>query len=259
MHFMHQIGVVNLKISKHMIVVVIAVIVIAVGLVAALVFLKPDPEKLTLDAIDKQLKLENYKTDYKLSYNTKTGGLNLDANGLIYITKSGDVTKVSLSLETFGEKIKVDQYQTKDGIIQCLLSLINTTCQKVPQDTLPLKTPEEQFAALKQLIEDKELKIDYVNTKTIAGRTCDSVKTVYTPKDSSQSGDLKMDMCLDRESGLPLEMTMEIAVGATGSQQGSQGGSVKINMVLNSVNFDTQKITVPAYTETAPLNFSSLQ
>lgn len=255
MHSMHQSGVVLMNISKHMIIVVIAVVVIAAGLASALVFLKPDPEKLTINAIDKQLKLDNYNTDYNLSYNTKTGGLNLDANGLIHIIKSGDVTKVSLSLETFGEKIRVDQYQTKDGIIQCLISLINTTCQKVSQDTLPLKTPEEQSAALKQLIEDKELKIDYITTKTIAGRTCDSVKTVYTPKDSSQSGDLKMDMCLDRESGLPLEMIMEIAIGGTGSQS----GSVKINMILNSVSFGAQKIVVPQYTEASETDLSSFQ
>lgn len=242
-----------MKLSKHVIIVIIAVVIIAAGLVSAFVFLKPDPEKLTIDAIDKQLKLENYKTDYKLSYATKTGGLNLDANGLIYITKNGDVTKVSLSLETFGEKIRVDQYQTKDGIIQCLMSLANVTCQKVSQDTLPLKTPEEQSAALKELIQNKELKIEYITTKTIAERTCDSVKTVYTPKDSISSGDLKMDMCLDRESGLPLEMTMEIDLGGSGTQ----GGTVKINMVLNSVSFTSEKITIPEYTEASEADFSS--
>ena len=71
-------------VSKHIIIVAIVAILIA-GVVASYVLFTPDPEKVALDAVDKQLKLDKYTTTYNLSYNTKTGGLNLNANGIIVI------------------------------------------------------------------------------------------------------------------------------------------------------------------------------
>ena len=236
-----------MNISKHMIIVTAIAVIISVGLILSFFVLRPDPEKVTIEAINKQLKLNTYSTTYNLSYSTKAGGLNLNANGDISIIKNNNMTKVSLSLDTFGEKIKIDQYQTPNGVIQCMRSLLNTTCQKVTQDSLPLKTPQEQSEALKQLIQDKVLILSYLSTKTVAGRNCDEIKSVYDPKKagtlSQESGNLEMIMCLDRDTGMPLEMSMNFDLG-TGDKQ----GAIKINMELKDINFEIHKIDLPEYT-----------
>ncbi len=233
------------KVSKHLLIVAIAVVVIAVGLAAAFVFVKPDPQKITLDAIEKQLELNEYVTVYNLTYNTKASGLSLDANGLITVTKKDDITKVSLAIDTFGERIRVDQYQTGDGeIIQCVKSFLNLTCQRVSQSSIPLRTPQEQSAALKDLIDTNSLELSYVSSKSIAGRNCDQVHSIYDPKKEDPlaqvEGNLIMDVCLDKENGLPLQMKMTIDLSTSAEQ-----GTIAIDMTMTDVSFKAASIVLP--------------
>ncbi|MBI5332365.1 MAG: hypothetical protein HZB65_02235 [Candidatus Aenigmarchaeota archaeon] len=233
-----------MKVSKHMIIVAVVTVIIA-GTISAMVFIKPDPEKVVVDAIEKQLNVTDYTTEYNLSYQTKSGGVTLDAKGMITVFKTPDATKVTLSLDTFGEKIRIDQYQTGNETIQCMSSLFNTTCKKADSSSMPVNTPEEQAKALQNLIKTNVLKLKYLSEKNIAGRTCDEVQTSYNPSqlgsESGASNNIDVVLCLDKEKGIPLEMLMNLAI--------SSEDSLDVKMTLTEISFDKVYITVPEVTE----------
>ena len=131
-------------------------------------------------------------------------------------------------------------------------SLLNTTCQKVSEDSMPLKTPQEQAESLKEFIDQKIIIVDYVGSKTIAGRDCDEVHAFYDPKKEDPfaqvSGNLDMNICLDREIGIPLEMLMSFDSGA-----GDGSGPIKVGMILTDIGFDVGNIVIPEYTDSTEI------
>ena len=228
-----------MKISMHMIAVIVVTIAIIAGL-SFMMLVKPDPEKIVTDAIEKQANLSDYTTEYDLSYKTKSGGVTLDAKGRIIVLKNSNATKVTLLLDTFGEKIKIDQYQAGNQTIQCISSLFNTTCQKSDSE-MPVSAPQEQAEALKELIEQNALKLEYVSDKNIAGRQCDEIKTSYDPAQAgfgaATTGNIDVILCLDKENGMPLEMLMNLAL--------TNEDSLDVKMTLTRINFDEVDIAVP--------------
>ncbi|MFH0837349.1 MAG: hypothetical protein V1870_04425 [Candidatus Aenigmatarchaeota archaeon] len=228
-----------MKISIHMIAVIAVTVVIIVAL-SFMLFVKPDPEKVMIDAIEKQINLTDYTTEYNLSYKTKSGGVALDAKGTIVVLKNKDATKVTLSLNTFGEKIRIDQYQVGNQTIQCMSSLLNTTCQISDSDSIPVNTPQEQARALRDLIDQNALKLEYISEKNIAGRVCDEIKTSYDPVQAGvgeTSENIDVVLCLDREKGIPLEMLMNLALTAE--------DSLDVKMTLTDIAFEKVSISVP--------------
>ena len=219
-----------------------------------------DAKAVLLESINKSNAVEDYDIKYAVSNAVRSETDNVEINGSMQITKSGDKKRILYELEFLGSQTVIEIYQAPGETVTCSAPLGKRQCQKIPTAP-PVQSPVEQQEQLKNQLEEGVVSLGYAGESRVAGRNCDAIKAAYDIQKLIQDSQLPaagpgasaiksmtLDVCIDADSGLPLSTTVNMVID---SQQAK--GTVRTALVATSFSLSAEKIEIPEAEEVQPV------
>jgi hypothetical protein len=204
--------------KKIMLLVPVVFIILASGCTSQ------NPEQIVNNAIANAEKTD----DYKMEYNLKISMAGMSMSGTSTFYKKADRVRTDTSMFMLGVPVTTSNYEIDGHTYTCSSSMGKITCAETEKSSF-VPGPEKSMDMMNDFIKKGVVRMAYINSPAIAGAACDNVSFDFDPAKFSEAAaeltgqvdtetaqsnvrTFRMSSCYDRNTGLPLEMSMDIDI-----------------------------------------------